>query len=112
MRSPYVLPTRDVGHEHSRSHDILYLGTSPVQRGFNVSQRLFRLFVHVSVAHDVAVSVRRSCAGYVNVRSNAHSAGIANSCLPRRAASKVFSLHDAPPLQHSMAMIADEPRRS
>lgn len=97
VRASVFFPARNVSHVHARAHDMFESGSESLQRAFNISQALFRLFVSVTNSNDLAVFAYCRRARDVNAVADSDSARIADDRLPLGARRDFLSFLHNPP---------------
>src|SRR5262245_1187240 len=82
--APVLLPARNVGHEHSSAHYVSQFGIESFQSALNVPEALFRLFVSVAGANNLAVLAQRRRPGNVDSIADFDRARITYDRFPLR----------------------------
>src|SRR5271167_1182089 len=106
VRPPHLLRIRRANNVHARPHHIGQPRSSLQQRPLDILQRLHRLRVSISHAHNLSLRVRRRSARHPHVRAHAHRPRIPNHRLPRCSARNICSRHQVPPSRISPQSIS------
>ena len=86
-------PSADVGNEGPGAHHVAEARARLLQSAANVLQRLHRLRVHVTLAHDLAVRPGRDCARHRDEWANFDRAREADNRLVGRVTGDILAFH-------------------
>src|SRR5580698_4706629 len=93
MSAADIFPLRDVADIDASPNHVGQRSAGLGQRGFNVADDLDGLAVVIARGDQFSLRVSGGGSRYLNVRSDAHRARVADLRLPRRAARNVLALH-------------------
>src|SRR5262249_5797082 len=91
VRASVFFPARNVGHEHSRSHNMFQTCPQTLQSCLDVSETLLCLFVSVADADNLSIGTQGSGAGYVNSILDFDGARVTDDRFPFRAGRDTLS---------------------
>src|SRR5215472_8931474 len=94
MRSPDLLPIRDVPHKRACAHHVLHACACLLKRRLDIPERLYRLGVRITHTHDLSIRTGRRRSSYMHKRSDPNGSRVTDYRLPWSTTGDIRALHN------------------